>query len=224
MTPLTRKISNHFRSQRDANIKALIASAPRRDEYLRIIDIGGSMSYWQRLGIDFLRAHKVKIDLLNLLDDELHRDVDDFEIFSFIVGDARATGLSDMSYDICHSNSVIEHVGLWWDFESFANETRRLAPSYYVQTPNFWFPIEPHFWRLPLFHWLPRPIRIRLFQYLPLATVGRAPDYRTACYFADRARLLNRPQMKCLFPDSDLLPERIIFFNKSYIAIRHSKN
>jgi hypothetical protein len=220
MSSTTRAISDWFRTRRDVRLKKLIASTPRKGEFLRIIDIGGSMAYWDRLGIDFLRSQKVRVDILNLYDTEFYRSADDHEIFAFIVGDARSTGLPDMGYDLCHSNSVIEHVGLWRDFEAFAREVLRLAPVYYVQTPNFWFPIDPHYWRFPAIHWLPRPVRVRLLQIFPLAHAGRAPDYRTACEFADAARLLNRAQMACLFPDADLQAERLLLLAKSWIAIR----
>lgn len=219
MSAFVRRMSDRFRARRDEWIKNLIAQTPRKNEYLHIIDIGGSMAYWHRLGIDFLKKHKVRIDILNLLETEFFRSDEDSEIFNFIVGDARSTGLADMAYDLCHSNSVIEHVGLWWDFEAFAREVRRLAPVYYVQTPNFWFPVDPHFWRFPMIHWLPRPVRVRLLQKLPLAHAGRAPDYRTACEFADSARLLNRAQMECLFPDADLRAERMLLLAKSWMAI-----
>ena len=224
MSHITRRISSWFRARRDERLKALIATTPRSGETLKIIDIGGSISYWRRVGIDFLINQKVRIDLVNLSDDEFYRSADDDQIFSCMIGDARATGLPDMSYDLCHSNSVIEHVGLWWDFESCANEIRRIAPVYYVQTPNFWFPVDPHFWRFPTIHWLPRPARIRLIQMLPLAFSGRAPDYRTACEFADDARLLNRAQMRCLFPEAELHAERFLLLAKSFIAIGRSAN
>lgn len=219
MSAGARAMSDWFRARRDARLQKLMMSVPRKYEYLRVIDIGGSMSYWDRLGIDFLKKHKIHVDILNLFDAEFHQRADCDEIFNFIIGDARLTGLPDFSYDLCHSNSVIEHVGLWWDFEAFAREVRRLAPVYYVQTPNFWFPVDPHYWRFPGIHWLPRPVRVRLLQLLPLAHAGRAPDYRTACEYADDARLLNRAQMRCLFPDADLHAERVLLLAKSWIAV-----
>src|SRR3546814_2616362 len=77
------------------------------------------------------------------------------------------------SFDIAHSNSVIEHVITWDNMKNFARETRRVAAWHYVQTPYFWFPVDPHFYKLPFYHWLPRPLRAKLLMRLPLAHAGK---------------------------------------------------
>ena len=114
-----------------------------------ILDLGGRALYWNSLfERDFLERSGVKVTLVNL---EPIEDGGD-RMFEVVQGDATALGYADNAFDIVHSKSVVEHVGDWPRMEAFARETRRLAPSYYVQTPNFGFPIEPHF-SSPFFHW-----------------------------------------------------------------------
>jgi len=82
---------------------------------------------------------------------------------------------SDNKFDICYSNSVIEHVGDQSRIELFAKEIRRSAPKYYVQTPNRRFFIEPHFVCL-FIHWLPVSIKRRLIRYLSIWGWIMKPD------------------------------------------------
>ena len=55
------------------------------------------------------------------------------------------------------SNSVIEHIPPPLQ-QDFANEISRVARRYFVQTPNRYFPIEPHY-QFPFFQFLPRSLR-----------------------------------------------------------------
>jgi hypothetical protein len=86
-----------------------------------------------------------------------------------------------------------------------AQEVRRLAAHYYVQTPNFGFPIEPHF-RAALFHWLPEPTRAAALIRKKLGFRG-AEDYDDAMTLVLEVHLLTVRQMRNLFPDAQIKRE-----------------
>ncbi len=183
--------------------------------------MGGSAPYWLRVGVDFLRAHHCHVTILNLHASELGGEQYPADIFALAVGDAcDMPQYRDDSFDLSHSNSVVEHLLTWPSMKKFATETRRVAASYYVQTPNFWFPIDPHYYGLPFFHWLPRPTRASLFHRFSIAQGGRAPDWDHAFDPIDKSRLLDRRQMQTLFPDGHLTVERLAGLGKSLIMTR----
>ena len=101
----------------------------------------------------------------------------------------------------------------------FASEVRRLAPKYFVQTPNFWFPMEPHF-MTPFFHWLPEPTRAALIRNVALGSWPKAPTVEESFAWVQSARLLDRKMVACLFPDAELAVERVLGLPKSLMAIR----
>ena len=140
--------------------------------------------------------------------------------FASMAGDARDLAwYADMSFDLVNSNSVIEHVGSWRDMEAMANEVRRLAPSYFVQTPYFWFPVEPHNSTL-FFHWMPEFTRVSLLMRRSRGRWGKAPDVDTAMRQIQSAALLDFRMLATLFPDATIHRERIFGLTKSLVAIR----
>jgi hypothetical protein len=100
-----------------------------------------------------------------------------------------------------------------------AREVRRLAPRYFVQTPNFWFPIEPHF-RAPFIHWLPEPWRVSIIMRFACGFFPRARSCDEARRILDELRLLDAQAMAELFPDAMIERERFAGFTKSLIAVR----
>lgn len=216
------RMSENFRRKRDKLLRGFITNAPRKKKTLEIIDLGGSAIYWKRVGHNFLREQNVFVNLVNLTEEELKVSSAPTDIFAYHIGNACKLDFADHSFDICHSNSVIEHVGGWRDMLDFAHEAQRVAPSLYIQTPNFWFPIDPHFASAPMIHWMPRPIRARLMEHFPIATAGKAKDPSTAFGFVDSSRLLTTRQMRALFPDSEIHFEKLAMLSKSIIAIRTS--
>jgi hypothetical protein len=185
-------LSNRFRQERMRKFLELVPT----DRLVRILDLGGTAAYWRALPGLYGRP-RVEITVMNL-DQQEATDAN----LAVTSGDACSTGLADMSFDIVHSNSVIEHVGDWTKMEAMAREVRRLAPAYFIQTPNYWFPVEPHY-KLPFVQYLPKPVR--------RTVTGDDPE---------RIRLLSPAQMRRLFPDAMLWRERAFGMTKSIVAIR----
>jgi SAM-dependent methyltransferase len=90
---------------------------------------------------------------------------------TFVQADGRELPFPDQSFDVVHSNAVIEHVGPRADQTRFLEELVRVGRAGVVTTPNRWFPIETHC-RLPLIHWLPRSIVHRLGKRLGIPDLG----------------------------------------------------
>jgi SAM-dependent methyltransferase len=121
-----------------------------------------------------------------------------------VVGDARAMPFADGEFDVAYCNSLIEHVEPA-DRPLVAAEIRRVASRWFVQTPNLWFPLEPHA-LLPGYQFL--PVRAQRW----LAPIGAWGGY-------ERVRLLDARELRRLFPDAEIVRERVGPLTKSLIAV-----
>ncbi len=213
-----KSFGSRMRARRFVPLAALIAKIHAEKGQVSILDVGGRETYWHALPSGFLENHSVKITILNLPCDLVGQDS---KVFTYAVGDACDLGqYPDNSFDIVHSNSVIEHVGNWDRIKAFAKEARRLAPNHFVQTPYYWFPIEPHFIK-PLHHWLPKPIRASLWMWFTMGARGRASNIDEAMLQIDEEPyLLDMRMFRYLFPDGQIIKERFLFFTKSMVAFR----
>lgn len=209
-----KSFSFRARQRRFAHIRSMIERIIETKGHCRIADIGGTEYYWE-IGRDFIAQSNVEIHLLNLEEVLVEKPQ-----FRSAAADARDLGqFDDNSFDLVHSNSVIEHLGGWDGAASMAEQVRRLAPAYFVQTPNFWFPIEPHF-RVPMFQFLPEQIRYRLLLNFALGFGGKRATVDAAMRGVQSAALLDARQMQALFPDAEIKRERFGPLTKSLMAIR----
>lgn len=205
---LLQPVTQRFRQRRFRFFLTLIKDLPRP---LTILDIGGTEQYWQQVG---LREGNIRIILLNL---EQTR-VNDPVTFSSIAGNA--TDLSrwaDQSVDLIFSNSVIEHLFTPANQRQMANEVRRVGRSYFIQTPNYYFPIEPH-WLFPFFQFLPRSWRIALTQVGSWGHMPKLADREAATTLVDEVRLLAAREMRDLFPEASIFYEKWLGITKSISA------
>lgn len=208
-----------MRKKRAYRIMNLIDEIYKKKSKVNIIDIGGTETYWKIIPKEFLISRNTHITAVNL--PETSSTFQNNELFTFIDGDGcDLYNIKDKTYDLAHSNSVIEHVGPTWERKvAFAEETKRVAERYYVQTPNYWFPVEPHF-VTPFYHWFPKPLRIKILQNFKLGWYEKTPDYEKAKIAVEGCDLLTKKEMKKLFPEAKLFREKFFFLTKSLIIIK----
>ncbi|MDQ3608992.1 MAG: class I SAM-dependent methyltransferase [Actinomycetota bacterium] len=179
-------VAGHARTRRHGRLFALTGASPDS----RIVDIGCG-----RLG---LRAHEPGLDITGV-------DVAPRPEYPgpFVRADATdRLPFEDGAFDLAYCSSVVEHVEPARRAR-FAAELRRVARGWYVQTPAYSFPVEPHA-LLPFAHWLPTSLRR---SYWRLGVAGEWEDIR----------LLRRGEMAALFGDP--IAERIGPLAKSWVSV-----
>ena len=198
-----------LRKRRHALFLSLIDELPPP---LRILDVGGSQRFWESM--EYRARSDVEITLLNRSRVTIRQPG-----FVYVRGDARdMERFSDDEFDVVFSNSVIEHVGDFGDQQRMAEEVRRVGRRYFLQTPNRFFPIEPHFF-FPLFQFLPFAVRVWLLMNLPLTARGRIRERNAASREAAEIRLLTRSELRTLFPGARISHERFMGFTKSFVVL-----
>ena len=172
-----------------------------------VLDVGGTADIWRMLDASY------EVTLLN----EDPREVATAP-YKSVIGDGRSLPFPDKSFDVAFSNSVIEHVGNRGDMQRFASQLRRVGKSYYCQTPNKWFPVEPHLGTVFL-HWWPRLLRFYcVTRYLTLWGLMNKPGREQVAASLENIRLLTRKDLQHLFPGATIVPERFLFMTKSYVV------
>ena len=198
-----------FRRKRFAFFNSLLSRLPRP---VHILDVGGAESYWKTMGMN--AGDNIFVTLLNLTKEDVA-----LPNMTSIIGDARDIQFENNTFDVVFSNSVIEHVGNYTDQMKMANEVQRVGKRYFIQTPNRYFPLEPHF-LFPFFQFLPVNVRVRLLQNFSLGWIQRTPEPAKAREIIESIRLLGRDEFLGLFPDSNLYEEKVFGMTKSFVAYK----
>src|SRR5688572_7168651 len=164
-----------------------------------IVDIGGTVRFWT----DENYQHKdVFITIINLRPEE-----STYPNIKVLAGNACDLSMfEDKTFDIAFSNSLIEHLYSKENQIKMAREAMRIGKSFFIQTPNRYFPIEPHF-KFPFFQFLPKALKIFLQTKTSLIN-GVTYDKEYARNIVNEIRLLSKKDMHELFPKSNLLIER----------------
>ncbi len=200
-------IGDKFRAKRFRHFESLLAQL---EKPISILDVGGTEYFWTHR--DFHKSKDIKVTLLNLEKVQVENDM-----FESVAGDASdLSQYKDNQFDIVFSNSVIEHLYTWKNQMKMANECRRVGKYHYIQTPNKYFFIEPHF-RLPFFGLLPRKLAFWLLVNTPLSH-GHKWAHKKANTWLEEIELLTGNKVKQLFEDSVVYKEKFLGMTKSFTA------
>jgi SAM-dependent methyltransferase len=184
------RLAARARARRHERFRALTGAGPQT----RILDVG--------CGAIGLRALEPDLDITGV-------DVVDRPGYPgpFVRADAtERLPFEDGEFDLVYSSSVAEHVPRSRR-AAYAGEIRRVGRGWWVQTPAWSFPIEPHA-LLPFAHWLPEALR------RPYWRLGVAGEWEP------ELRLLRRGELERLFPGGEIVAERTGPLAKSWISVR----
>ena len=178
---------------------------------VKILDIGGTVLFWEMMG--FISDDNYEVTILNLSGGgQVLKNITTVE------GDATdLREYMDKEFDVVFSNSVIEHVGDYEDQVQMANEVLRVGKRYFLQTPNYYFPFEPHF-LCPCFHFFPLCLKVSLIRHFNLGWRKKTPEKEKAIEVAKSVRLLRKKELEVLFPDCEFYNERLFGLVNSYVV------
>lgn len=199
---LYRRIFRYFRPKRMRQFWQRFRLTPEA----RVLDVGGFEFNWSLL------PALPRLTIINLaLPSERKPGV------AWLVADGRFLPFKDKAFDVVYSNSVIEHLSNAESQHLFATECRRVGVRYYVQTPNKWFPVEPHL-LTPIVHWLPRSLQRQLLRNFTLWGLITRPSEHRCEALLQEIRLLDKQDLRGLFPEAEIWHERVLGLTKSLMA------
>lgn len=199
-------IGSRFRRKRFSFFESKIKNFQRP---ITLLDIGGTVRFWVD---ENYHLKDVFITIINIRSEESRHP-------NIRVIKADACNLSqfqDKAFDVSFSNSLIEHLHTKENQLKMANEAMRVSRCYFIQTPNRYFPIEPHF-RFPFFQFLPKRIQVFLQTKTSLIN-GVQYNEEYARNILNEIRLLSKKELLQFFPTSHLYTEYFLGLQKSFIA------
>jgi hypothetical protein len=186
---------------------------------LNVLDLGGTVEFWE-INVGFLKSGTIEsLEVVNLDFAEIsERRLASGEVLRCHPLDATSrSGLYRDRYDLVFSNSVIEHVGNLESQKRMSSVIQQVGETHFIQTPSRRFPIEPHF-HVPFFAFLPLWTRTEIHRRWSCGFMGRQPNWLKARIACENTRLLSLRELKALFPESRIIPERTMGLVRSWLV------
>jgi hypothetical protein len=189
---------------------------------MRVLDLGGETHTWTEMPVSPREVVLLNIPWKAREQQERLQGAQEADWMRAVEGDAcdLPQEIRTDHFDLVYSNSVIEHVGGHRRRQAFAWFASTLGDHSWVQTPNRYFPIEPH-WRCPGFQFLPPRARAAVTLVWPTGNyTHRRDSLRQRLEDVLEIELLSSSEMQFYFPESEILRERVAGMAKSLIAVR----
>lgn len=179
---------------------------PRRED--RVLDVGASGEVFLRYTLEDVYPYPHRIVAGGYALSEVESARRFYPAPCYAAFDGCALPFPDKSFDLVFSNAVIEHILGEGRQAAFAREVMRVGKSWFVTTPNYWFPFESHY-HLPLIQFLPRPAQREYNRLLGThIPKGEAQDLG----------LLSGREFGRLFPTSHIARVRVTFWPETLVA------
>ena len=196
---LASKISLHFRKQMFAKFMEHMKPTAEHN----VIDVGVTSDdqYQESNYFEKLYPYKNRIVCVGTEDGSYLEDK--YESIKFRrIEPHQALPFKDKEFDIAFSSAVLEHVGNHEQQAAFIREIMRISKSFFITTPNRWFPVEFHT-SIPFLHYLPKTI----FRWV-LGLFGE-----TYWNKEENLNLLSKKELLSLFPNqTNVLLDRVSMF------------
>lgn len=183
------------RKSREEKVRKFLQSMKPQNSDL-LLDAGGSSGK----GFAGIWNSFQKVIVVDLNNQNLQIAKREYEHVRVLVGNVCNMPLRNKSVDFVFSNAVIEHI----DKEKrylFAEEIRRVArKGYFITTPNYWFPFEPHY-IYPFWQYLPERLQRFLKRHFALGYYKKG--------FYEKIDLLKKKDLRNLFPEANILDTSI---------------
>lgn len=206
----TTSLANKFRRKRFEYFREFMKDTPLP---ISILDVGGREDFWKQMGLADRAEYEITI--LNIDEPANARRGN----FIFVKGDARdLSEFGDKSYDVAFSNSVIEHIPSTAGRQKMADEIKRVGKKYFVQTPSYFFPFEPHF-LFPCFQFFPHALQIYMLMKYNMGWFKKCESKQEAIELLSNNSLLKESEFKSYFSDCRIIKEKFLMLSKSFIAL-----
>ena len=198
-------LGNQFREKR---FSFFLKKINKLSKPVSILDLGGKINFWENRGLAGNKNYKITIV-------NIEKETSIYSNINCEIGNAtNLDKFNNKSFDIVHSNSVIEHLYNFENQKKMASEIIRVGQKHIVQTPNKYFFIEPHY-LLPFFHFIPDKLKYFILTKTKLSRL-KTWDKNFAKQYIKEIRLLSLKEMKLLFPNSKIYFEKFLGMNKSF--------